>query len=96
MIALVAAILATALDPLRLVTAIGCGFIRVRMNAWIASAATSVAWTLFAAVLWHAEQRDFSITHLVGAIISSLAITSFVHWIRNRGAPKSLPNEVGH
>lgn len=84
MIALVATILATALDPFRLLTAIGCGFIRVRTNAWIASAATSVAWTLMSAVLWNAEHRGFSVTYLIGAIISSIAITSITHWIRNR------------
>lgn len=94
MITLVGTIIATALDPLRVLTAIACGFISARRYAWVTSVATSVAWTLFSAVLWAKAQMGFSVTYLISAIISSLAITSVTHWIRNRSSSKSVPNEM--
>lgn len=84
-----ATMVASLLDPLRLATAIGSGFIPPRLYAFAASVACSLGWTAFAAIVAAEEQTRLGAVHWIAPAVSASLLTALVHWIRNR--KKTMP-----
>lgn len=84
MIGLIAAIVGSLFDPLRIIAAIACGFIPKIEYALTCSIAASVALTFIAHNISRAEGLPFSGVYLIGAAISSTLITIAVFFIRQK------------
>lgn len=92
MIAFVVTMAVSLLDPLRLIPAIGSGFIPNRWYALLSSMLFSLGGSAFSASVAAKYQSSLGMVHWVAPLATSVLLTAFVHWLRHRG---KKPAEIG-